>query len=108
MASKLNEAVLQLNCTTFYYWNNHPCGGKLTLSGTVQNLRIWNFALMSVEAKDLTAYDALVENSSQGDCEVTVTGKLEYSIKNSGNIYLHGHPPQIVLKEKTSTGELIQ
>lgn len=108
MGSKLSMAKLELNCNTFYFWNIFPCGGKLTLFGNTNRLILWNFAIMSVDAGQLTTGYALVENNSKGDCEVMVTDKLEYSIYGTGNIYLHGHPNEIILKEKTSSGQLIE
>jgi hypothetical protein len=29
MKSKLNHANLDVDCNSFYYWNNFPCGGKI-------------------------------------------------------------------------------
>jgi hypothetical protein len=105
---RVNEADLELNCGTFYYWNNHPCGGRLTLTGEVNMLKIWNFALVSVDAKTLTAGSALVENSSKGDCVVTVLNRLEYSIAGEGNICLYGNPEEVIENEVSSTGRLIK
>lgn len=105
---RVNEADLELNCETFYYWNDHPCGGRLTLSGQTNRLKIWNFALVSVDAKNLLTNHALVINDSKGDCEVTVLNSLEYSITGVGNICLFGNPDEILADEVTSTGRLIQ
>ena len=107
-APKLSHINLELDCGNFLYWNNFQCGGKLTLRGSVTNLALYSFALMSIEANSLVANNALIENNSKGDCEVWVSDKIEYSIRNIGNIYLHGKPGEIVLGERTSTGQLIQ
>jgi hypothetical protein len=104
---KLNQAQLELDCNTFFYWNNFPCGGRLTLTGKSKNLRIWNYALMAVDASNLSADDALVENSSQGVCKVRVKNTLEYSIYGEGDIYLYGTPNQIIEGEITSSGTLV-
>jgi len=106
-ANKLNEADLELNCQTFYYWNNAPCGGKITLRGNCTNLKIWNFALMAVDAKNLTASYALVENWAKADCHVKAIDKMEYSILGKGNIYLYSTPTELIEKQVTSTGKLI-
>jgi hypothetical protein len=106
--NKYAEARLELNCDTFYYWNNFPCGGKLSLEGNTRVLCIWNYVIMSVDARDLTTGYALVENHSKGDCIVNVREKLEYSIYGKGNIYLYGNPDEIILNERTSSGELIR
>ncbi len=105
---RVNEAALDLNCGTFYYWNDHPCGGRLTLTGEVNRLNIWNFALVSVDAKNLTANYANVENSSKGNCEITVLNRLIYSITGEGNICLYGNPEEIIEQELTSSGRLMR
>jgi len=108
LKDKANYANLQLNCETFFYWNNFPTGGKLTLSGTTKELKIWNTAIMSVDAKNLVTEYALVENNSKGICEVNVSHQLEYSITGKGDIHLYGSPPEVLQKEQSSTGQLIQ
>jgi len=105
--SKANYADLELKGKVFYYWNNYPCGGKLTLKGTTEQLKIWNTAILSVDAKNLISDYAIVENSSKGLCEVNVVNKIEYSLLGEGNIELYGAPlikNQIL---KTGKGELI-
>lgn len=108
LASKANEASLELACYSFYYWNNFPTGGKLKLSGTTEKLKIWNTAIMTVDAKDLTARFAHIENSSKGNCEVTVLERFEYSITGIGDIHLYGSPYEIIKNQVTSSGQLIQ
>lgn len=108
MEGKANQGNLELNCDTFYYWNNFPTGGKLRLYGKTNVLKIWNVAIMSVDAKDLTSNYAIVENGSTGDCEVTVLDKLEYSITEKGNIQLYGSPAEIIDNGTTSSGRLIK
>ncbi len=105
--TKLMEARLDLNCNSFLYWNNHLSGGRLTLTGNVNNLSIYTFATESVDASNLIANYALIENNSKGNCEVIVSNRLEYSIRGSGNIYIGGNPKEIIMNEKTSTGQLI-
>ena len=107
LRSKTNEATLDLNCGSFYYWNDFPCGGKLTLKGQTNSIKLWNYAILSVDAKSLKTKEALVENNSQGNCTINVSNKLTYSISNSGNIILYGNPNEIVKKECSSTGKLI-
>jgi hypothetical protein len=108
LGNKTNEASLELNCNTFYYWNNNPCGGKLTLYGKSKKLKIWNCAIMSVDAKDLITEYAHIENNSRGDCQVTVLDKLEYSIGGTGNIYLYSSPKEIIQNNISSSGRLIK
>lgn len=108
LTGKANHATLDLDAKTFYYWNNFPCGGNLTLTGKSETLKLWNFALMSVNAKNLVSKYAIVENSSTGDCEVNVLNKFEYSIKGKGNIHLYGSPSEIVEDISSSSGRLIK
>lgn len=106
--SKANQATLELNCQKFKYWNDFPCGGNITLSGKSDSTFIWNYAIMSVNAKNLISNNAFVENSSKGNCEVTVNNKIEYSIFGSGNIILYGKPSEIIEKNISSSGTLIR
>ena len=108
LQGKSNQASLELDGKAFYYWNDFPSGGKLTLTGNTETLKIWNFALMSVDAKNLTAKNAVVENGSKGDCEVYVTNKLQYKITEEGNIHLYGNPLEIIENGLSSSGRLIQ
>jgi predicted PilT family ATPase len=108
LENKANEVNLELDCQSFYYWDNKPCGGNLTLSGFCDNLKIWNYAIMSVDAQNLVVSNAIVVNDSQGDCRLNVTNKLEYSIDGTGDIYLYSSPTEIILNRITSSGRLIQ
>jgi hypothetical protein len=105
--TKLSTIELELNCKRFLYWNNYQCGGKLTLTGRTENLLIYSFALMTVDARALEADYAWIENHSKGDSRVHVENTLEYSIHGVGNIYLYGNPPEIIAHEVTSSGQLI-
>lgn len=107
-SGKLGDANLELDCETFFTWNNHPCGGKLVLSGKVKQLKIWGSAIMTFDANNLISENALVENKSKGDCKVNVTNTLEYSINGEGNIHLSGNPISILEKESTGSGKLIR
>ena len=77
------------------------------MSGKTEELKIWNTAIMSVDAKNLVTEYALVENDSKGVCEVNVTNRLDYKIKGKGDIHLYGNPPEINEGEVSSTGKLI-
>lgn len=92
MASKLNHADLELNCRIFYYWNNHPCGGRIRLRGQTEQLKIWNYAIMAVDASNCESDYALVENHSKGAVSVWANEKFEYRLSGSGNIELKGNP----------------
>ena len=105
--TKLSAIELELNCKSFLYWNNYQCGGKVTLTGRAENLLIYSFALMTVDASALETDYTLIENHSKGDSRVRVENTLEYSIHGVGNIYLYGNPPEIIAHEVTSSGQLI-
>jgi hypothetical protein len=107
LKSKANVADLLFDNEIVYYWNNFPCGGKLTLSGKTNELKLWNTALMSVDASLLECQKALVENSSKGNCTVNVSQQLKYSIEGEGDIIVLGNPNQIILEQKSSSGKLI-
>ncbi len=104
---KLMQANLELNCKTFNYWNNYLCGGRITLTGKVGNLTVNSFSIMSVDASNLIADNANIQNSSAGDCDIFVTDELDYSLHGTGNIYVRGNPKKIIELSKTSSGQLI-
>lgn len=107
LKSKGNFANLELNCDVFYYYNNYPCGGKMTLRGTTHQLKIWNTAIFSIDAKNLVTDYCLLENSSKGKCEVNVTSAIEYDIAGEGNIEVYGNPITVVENGKSGSGEII-
>ena len=106
--SKLNNADLDLNCGRFNFYNNFPCGGKVTLKGNCANLNLWNFAIMAIDAKELSAVNAIVQNNSKADCHVNVVNKLDYEITREGNIYLYNNPIQLVETGISGSGQLIK
>ena len=107
MKSKLNNASLDVNCTTFYYWNNFPCGGKVTVKGSCYELKIWNVAIMAVDAKELMSQFGYVENSSKGNVSVNCAQKLRYKLTGEGDIHLFGNPTLIEKIEESGKGKLI-
>ena len=107
MKSKLNNASLDVNCTTFYYWNNFPCGGKITLKGTCNEVKLWNVALMAVDAKELASQFGYVDNASKGSIFVNCAQKLSYKLTGEGDIHLAGNPPVIEKLEESGKGTLI-
>lgn len=104
---KSSHGKLDLNCYSFYFWNNEPTGGYLELSGTTNFLKIWNAAIMTVDAKNVTANYARIENYSKGDCTATVNGFFDYVITGFGDIHLYGAPSVINEIQDTGDGELI-
>ena len=107
LKSKLNQADLNVQCNTFYFWNNFPCGGKLNLKGSCQELKLWNYALMQIDATSLICGNARVENSSKGDIRFQCNDSLFYKIKGEGNLHLYGFPPNIYNLGSDGLGNLI-
>jgi hypothetical protein len=106
--SKLNMADIEIDCRVFYYWNSHPCGGEIKVRGTTDELKIWNFAIMKVDASACRTRYAWVENSSKADVLVDVQEQIDFAIGGKGNIYVKGNPEKVVeLKPATDEGELI-
>lgn len=106
--NKANNAELDLDCDVFYYWNNYPCGGTLTLHGSCNWLKVWNVAITDVQAADLVAKQAEISNNSKGDCVIQVSDYLKYTILGEGNIEVSGSPTEVFEYEpSTGSGELI-
>lgn len=107
MKEKASEATLDLDCTTFYFWNNQPTGGKVILRGQCYALKLWTTALITVDANDLTCEYCIVDNGSKGDCSVRVNTLFEYRLKDNGNINIYGSPTQTNVLEHTGLGLLV-
>ncbi len=107
MKSKGNFGELELDSKVFYFWNNYPCGGKLTLKGQTEQLKIWSCAIISVDAQNLQTKYALVDNVSKGSCKVKVLEALEYNIRGEGNIEVYGNPPVVVKNGHSGEGQFI-
>ena len=107
MTGKYAEADLKLNCGSFYFWNNFPCGGKVTLAGQTQQLKVWNYALMQIEASALTTNECLAENNSKGSIRSKVTQSLIYKIDGEGDIIIKGSPSTVQSLGDEGVGELI-
>lgn len=105
--AKMMEADLELDCGTFYYWND-PNGAHVTLRGRADNLKLWNTGLAQVDAAALTAMYVLADNGSQGQLRVRAMQTLEYKLTNTGNIAYYGSPPLINALGNTGSGQLIK
>ncbi|TNF49714.1 MAG: hypothetical protein EP305_01970 [Bacteroidetes bacterium] len=107
MAGKVNEADIDVNCNTFYTWNNFPCGGKITLSGSATVFKCWTYALLQIDATSLQQETAIVESNTKGDVILDICNNLQYKISNSGNIRVKGVPGNITNLGNEGKGELI-
>lgn len=109
LGGKANEASLQLNCGTFYYWSGSVSGGKIILTGATNTLKLWNTGLVQIDAHELNTNYALVENKSRGNCEVKVSTKLDYAVLNSGDIIVYDSPEEVIEmdSDESATGKLI-
>jgi Putative auto-transporter adhesin, head GIN domain len=104
---KLNTANIEVNNDVCYFWNNSPCGGTITFSGTCNEFKSWGNSLISVNAKNLATSYAYIENKSKNDVLLTVTGILQYAITGKGNIQVFGQPAVVDLITDTGDGQLI-
>ncbi len=95
LKSKANEADIIVNNTTFFYWNHFPCGGKLTVRGISKELKFWNSALMSIDAKNCISDYVLIDNESKGDCEVYATQRVDYHNDGEGDIIIYGSASEV-------------
>ncbi|MEQ8908135.1 MAG: DUF2807 domain-containing protein [Vicingaceae bacterium] len=107
LGSKANQANIQVNNEVLYYWNDFPCGGKLTLSGKTTELKLWNTAIMTVDASALQAKRGFIENDSKGNCIASISDYLEYQIEGEGNVIVYGQPGTIKDKGSSNSGELM-
>lgn len=107
MAGKVNEAEIDVNCNTFYTWNNFPCGGKITVRGNTTVFKCWTYALLQIDARSLQLETALVESNTKGDVTLDFCNNLQYKISNSGNILVKGTPGNITSLGNEGNGELI-
>jgi hypothetical protein len=107
LTGKANEANIEVDCPEFYYWNNFPCGGKVDVRGNVDLVRIWNTGITIVDAKGLSPDYAMIKTNSIGDCDITVSGLLEYWIEGEGNINLWGGA-QIFDLGSTGSGKVVR
>jgi hypothetical protein len=104
---KVSEIKMDVDGGFLFYWNNWLAGGKLTLTGNVESTDLRNDALHLIDASDLVSNYTTIHNYGREDCEVRATTALQYRLNGPGNIVVYGHPPEMVLLEKTSTGKLI-
>lgn len=107
-AVKLTEIDLSINCLYFSYWNNYLAGGKLTVTGKCENFQIDNYGLHLVNTVGLNARTGLITNYAKADSRIYASERLECNLHGTGNIYVYGNPAEIILKEHTSSGQVIR
>ena len=106
--AKYADVGLDLDCSSFYYWDYSLSGGMVRLAGETGTLRIWNFSLMTVDAGRLTSEKAIIENTARSPCYIRAIEELKYSIFGQGDIYYYGSPDTIKQGDVTSSGRLIK
>ena len=107
LGSKANVAEIETDNQIVFYWNNFPCSGKLTLRGQTNELKIWNTALMTVDASLLMTEFAYISNDSKGDCLVNVSETLEYNLNGEGNLIVFGNPAEIIDQGSSNSGSIL-
>jgi hypothetical protein len=106
--AKYADIDLKLNCRSFYYWDYSLSGGRIRLEGNTDVLKIWNFSLMTIDARNLNSENVICENHARSNCYIRSSRQLYYSIFGQGDIYYSGDPDEIIRGEITSTGRLIK
>jgi hypothetical protein len=107
VGSKVNMAEIEVNNQTTYCWNYRPCGGTLTFTGNTTTFKTWCAAILTVDASELNAQNAFIENSGKNDVLIAPSDYLSYSILGKGNIQLFQHPAVIDTVAATGQGKLI-
>jgi hypothetical protein len=107
LGSKANIADIETDNQIVFYWNDFPCSGKLTLRGQTKELKIWNTALMTVDASLLTTEFAYISNDSKGDCLVNVSETLEYNLNGEGDLIVFGNPAEIIDQGSSNSGSVL-
>lgn len=107
LGSKANVADIETDNQIVFYWNDFPCSGKLTFRGQTDELKIWNTALMTVDASLLMTEFAFVFNDSKGDCLVNVSEALEYELNGEGNLIVFGNPSNITDQGSSKSGGIL-
>ena len=86
-----NSGNITLNVqSTQMYVRQHVSVGDVTLTGTVDNLYVYNNGNAFCRSQGLVAETAQVDSRGTGDTHVFVDNLLEYGITGRGNIYLYG------------------
>ena len=98
---------LTVDCNQLFFLFSYGSGDYI-LRGKTNYLYLNTEFLSFVNANELETSSCYVFNKSMGDCFVNTNGQLKVFIKDSGNIYYSGSPSEIIIEEKTGTGNLIK
>ena len=109
LSYELNDGVLIIHDGKSPRWRNPEAKKPMVrISGNTDELKIWNFAIMKVDASACTTRYAWVENASKSDVLVNVQEQIDYAIGGKGNILVQGNPQKLVeLNPATDSGEII-
>lgn len=85
----------------------HSSGsGGIDLAGACEDVLLTNSGSGGIEARELTAAGAELDNSASGDISLTVNGEVSAHVSGSGSIHLYGSP-QVVEQSDTGSGSVI-
>ncbi len=104
--TEIVDIDLALDCKSFGFWNVRS-NGVLKLRGEVETCYIGVYGTFLLFAKDLIFKNGFIINDSEGDCHIDGGSALEVSLLNTGNIYYYTEPDDLIIKEISSTGQLI-
>lgn len=103
-----NEADLELDGGHLRYYCNGITAGLLRLRGRAEGLRLLNYGFVSVDARDLDATVATVNNASAAPVRVRVSDSLRYGITGVGDVEVWGDPAYIEAGDSSGDGRLVR
>ena len=101
------QCDLTINNNWVFFYVHHFTSGKYVFRGKTKDLSYYDFYSSLVDASELKAETATIENYSITDNKVWVTDRLTAKIFNRGNILYKGNP-QIIIDTLASTGRVIK
>jgi len=85
----------------------HDGGGDIILSGTSQNVNIYNNGYAYVDLGKLQSSYVFLANKSQNKTFINASNRIDVEIYDVGNVYYTGNPQEINL-QSYSDGKLIE
>lgn len=104
---KTGEIDISMDTEYFKFTTGSDNSGFYRFSGTARAAQLWLRGSSIIHAAALISEQCNVNNNSIGNCTVNVANYLEVRLSSSGNIFYHGNPGEIVVKEESDNGKLI-
>lgn len=106
-ANELSDIDLIMDTKSFYLENWTTNTGEYKLSGRCNKFRVMLYGSGRLQAKDLHASHAVIEQHSIANGYLSVKDTLEVYTKSKGNIFYSGDPKKIIF-EQQAPGKLIK